>query len=242
MGSSDHHGTSLGYARTPASRNSAGNGRPRRFFECDNTMRRSRITSTACLIEAGERHGSVTIMVLLITFIARAHAITTPLHRASEWKYHSSVPGDVCCPAALQPRCDMLSREEASQMCLELLGGQHAPIDLPESIAMALASIDTGCGKSMGYHIDQFQDGSMCSHMSSIVGASGTFMTHECGELRLPIQTESNGIRAHREHGAIYNPACAYVLLSIGRASIDNGVSLTMPAWGGPGKFTYPSR
>ena len=126
-------------------------------------------------------------------------------------------------------------------MYLELLGGQQAPTSLPESVAMALVIIDTGCGKSMGNHKDQFHAGSMYHQSSSIAGASGTFTTDKCGELRLPVQTDANGIRAYRETGAIYNPSCAYVLLSIGRASIESGVKLEMPSWGEPGKFVYPN-
>lgn len=44
-----------------------------------------------------------------------------------------------------------------------------------------------------------------------------------------------------RENDAIYNPSCAYVLLSIGRASIEQGVEMMMPAWGEAGTITYPN-
>ena len=37
------------------------------------------------------------------------------------------------------------------------------------------------------------------------------------------------------------NKACPYVLLALGRASIEKGVILLMPAWGADGHFAYPN-
>lgn len=59
--------------------------------------------------------------------------------------------------------------------------------------------------------------------------------------MRLPVETVSHGIRAYTEEDAILNPACAYVLLAVGRASIERGVAMTVPAWGEVGHLTYPN-
>ena len=57
-----------------------------------------------------------------------------------------------------------------------------------------------------------------------MTGVGGPMPTSHRGELRLPMQTSSHGIRAFREKNSILNPKCPYVLLAIGRASREQGV------------------
>ena len=49
------------------------------------------------------------------------------------------------------------------------------------------------------------------------------------------------GTRKYIAPNSIFNPKCAYVLIAIGRASIQQGVKLVMPAWGADGYFEYPN-
>eukprot|EP00966_Prymnesium_polylepis_P133761 3091796-Prymnesium_polylepis.1 len=60
------------------------------------------------------------------------------------------------------------------------------------------------------------------------------------GAFRFPMIT-NKGLRKWDENNAILNPACPYVLLALGRASKEQGLSLHMPAWGADGSFSFPN-
>ena len=57
----------------------------------------------------------------------------------------------------------------------------------------------------------------------------------------MPIVTEHNGIRKWCESNSILNETCPYALLAPGRASIEKGLSLSMPGWGADGFMSYPN-
>eukprot|EP00966_Prymnesium_polylepis_P019226 443218-Prymnesium_polylepis.1 len=66
-------------------------------------------------------------------------------------------PGVLPDPALLKPpRADLLTRDQAGQLYLELLAGCEPPDDLSTSITECLVIADTGCATSMGNHKDQF--------------------------------------------------------------------------------------
>ena len=71
-------------------------------------------------------------------------------------------------------------------------------------------------------------------------GAEGNFVTKQKGELRWPMVTDQHGVRCFREKDSILNRKCAFVLIAIGRASIEQGVVIVMNAWGKGGHFSYP--
>ena len=73
-----------------------------------------------------------------------------------------------------------------------------------------------------------------------VEGAGGPMRTSKRGTMSLPVSTNL-GTRKYVASDAIYNPKCAYVLIAIGRASIQQGVKLVMPAWGADGYFEYPN-
>ena len=64
--------------------------------------------------------------------------------------------------------------------------------------------------------------------------------TSQRGTMSIPVPTNL-GTRKYIAPNAIFNPKCAYVLIAIGRASIQQGVKLVMPAWGADGYFEYPN-
>lgn len=203
---------------------------------------------TCAFIE--DNAGQIIVTLILVALAQRGAALSytrgtsysTKLpgtqHGVTRW--HTGLPIETALPAT-EPRADLLTHEEAAQLHCELLAGHDVPSEIPDSIARALCLADSGCGRSMGNHRDQFESGSIRPKVSSVAGAAGTFQTRECGKLRMPLETKSHGVRAFREEGAILNPSCAYVLLSVGRASIEHGVAMYMARWGEPGEMIYPN-
>ena len=59
--------------------------------------------------------------------------------------------------------------------------------------------------------------------------------------LAWPIATDQHGIGLFCEEGAIYNRKCPYILLSIGKASHQQGVELYMPPDGKNAYFQFPT-
>ena len=146
-------------------------------------------------------------------------------------------------PAAdlkLDPGADYLTHEQAQQLHLELLAGNAVPPKLPRSITHTLAIGDTGCARSMGNHSDQFKKGSIYEHESDVSGAAGAFKTRERGEMALPMGSNV-GVRLWSEKDSIVNTQCAYILLAIGRASREQGLSLHMPGGGGDCTAQFPN-
>ena len=92
----------------------------------------------------------------------------------------------------------------------------------------------------MGNHSDQFKKGSIVDRDSDVSGAAGAFKTKQCGELSYPCDT-SHGIRLWEEGDSIVNEQCAYVLLALGRASCEKGLSLSMPPWGTDCQAAFPN-
>lgn len=190
--------------------------------------------------ETGRRHsGAIAVVIILVALMYRA----TALNRVHHQHGVALTKGmQLAAYTAINtPRADLLTASEARQLYLELLAGHDGGDGLPNSIARALVIVDTGCARSMGNHRDQFKLGSMRAHKTEVAGASGSFTTAECGEIRLPVETVGHGMRMFREKDAIFNPNCAYVLISVGRASIEQGVQMTMPAWGEAGTILYPN-
>ena len=138
------------------------------------------------------------------------------------------------------PRADYVTQEQARQLFIELLAGNEQPPSLPAS-ARCLVIGDTGCGRSMGNHREQFAAGSLFSKTSTVLGVGGNMTTRQRGHLRVPVQTCDHDVLAYAERGAILNEKCPFVLLALGRASIEQGVSVCVPPWGGDGYFEYPS-
>ena len=138
------------------------------------------------------------------------------------------------------PRTDYLTYEQAQQLHCELLAGNEQP-PLPSFYTRTLAIVDGGCATTMGNHRGQFEEGSLYPDEAKVNGAGGSFKTKEKGTFQWPMQTRSHGMKKWREEGSICNESCAYVLLSIGRESIEKGVELFAPAWGGDGYFRYPN-
>jgi hypothetical protein len=65
--------------------------------------------------------------------------------------------------------------------------------------------------------------------------------TKQRGELSYPMSTDNVGLRLWEESKSILNRACAYVLLALGRASREKGLSLDMPSWGANCTGTFPN-
>ena len=150
---------------------------------------------------------------------------------------HYDAPSIAC--MAL-PRADLLTPEQAGQLHLELLAGCETPKGLPRSITHCLAIADTGCATSMGNSEDHFKPGTLVKSQSKVVGVSGPMTLDRKGEFRYPMET-NHGIRKWEEGNSILNKTCPYVLLALGRSSIEKGLSLTMPAWGGDGYMSFPN-
>ena len=127
------------------------------------------------------------------------------------------------------PRADLLTAEQAGQLHLELLAGHEPPADLPRSITHVLVIADTGCATTIGNSPDQFKPGSIVESKTDVIGAFGPGTCNKRGHFRFPMETESHGIRKFEESNSILNDKCPYVLLALGRASIEQGVSLYMP-------------
>jgi hypothetical protein len=137
--------------------------------------------------------------------------------------------------------CPLLTKAEAVQMHVELLAGNEPPPGLHDAIAKCLVIVDTGCGRSMGNHPVQFKAGSIRKDEATASGAHGAFVTKFKGTWAMPMQTESHGIRVCNEYDAVLHEECPYALWSPGRASIERGVSLSMPGWGEDGFFEFPN-
>jgi len=137
--------------------------------------------------------------------------------------------------------CPLLTRAQACQLHVELLAGNEPPPSLPDAIAKCLVIVDTGCGRSMGNHPLQFKAGSIREKVTTATGAHGSFKTMFEGTWAMPMQTESHGICMYGECDAVLHEACPYALWSPGRASIECGVSLSMPAWGKDGFVEFTS-
>eukprot|EP00966_Prymnesium_polylepis_P323304 7379509-Prymnesium_polylepis.1 len=138
------------------------------------------------------------------------------------------------------PRDDYFTAEQANQLQIELLAGCDVPENLPRSITHTLAIIDTGCGRSMGNHTDHFEPESLYDCKSPIDGASGAFVAKQRGNLRWPMES-NRGMRMWREPESVFNRRCAYLLLSGGRASIREGMTMWLPGWGADGVLTWPN-
>jgi len=137
--------------------------------------------------------------------------------------------------------CPLLTRAQACQLHVELLAGNEPPPSLPDAIAKCLVIVNTGCGRLMGNHPLQFQAGSIREKVTTATGAHGSFKTMFEGTWAMPMQTESHGICMYGECDAVLHEACPYALWSPGRASIERGVSLSMPAWGKDGFVEFTS-
>ena len=109
----------------------------------------------------------------------------------------------------------------------------------PSQDLKVLLICDTGCGCSMGNKRGQFVKGSLKASKASVQGAGGTMTTNEKGDFRFPMPSWRHGIVAFDESDSIYNPACAFALAAIGKASAERGVKLEMPGWGADGYFEY---
>ena len=160
---------------------------------------------------------------------------------------HADAPVPVCMALTIadttsgnMPRADLLTAGQAGQLHLELLGGCDPPSNLPKSITQCLAIADTGCATSMGNHVDHFKPGSLYKSQSNVVGVSGAMTLDKRGDFRYPMET-NKGIRKWEENKSIFNPKCPYVLLALGRASTEKGLTMYMPAWGADGSMTFPN-
>ena len=141
--------------------------------------------------------------------------------------------------ALAAPRADMLTREQCDTLYVQLLAGNEAPENMPDSLKAIIIG-DSGCGIDMPNHPDQCAPGSIYKCDSKVQGAGGLMTVREKGHMRMPIDS-SHGIRVYRGDNSILNTLCAYVLLALGRASREQGVHAVMPAWGRDGYFEYPS-
>ena len=121
----------------------------------------------------------------------------------------------------------------------ELLAGNGEPEELSDDLKQ-LCICDTGCGTSMPNRPGQCRRESIYNSDSLIEGAGGQLTIKQKGYLSLPMQT-NRGLARFTEADAILNDRCAYVLLAIGRASKQQGVTLVMPPWGADGYFEYPN-
>jgi len=92
----------------------------------------------------------------------------------------------------------------------------------------------------MGNHSCQYGEGSLYDERAEVSGASGKFSTSEKGLLQLPMMSKGHGLKIFEEAGSILNESCPYILIAIGRASHEQGVSLPLPAWGKDGFFEFP--
>ena len=139
------------------------------------------------------------------------------------------------------PRQDYLDHAQAEQLRVELLAGHEVPPNLPRSITHTIAIADTGCARSMANHKDQMKPGSIYSFESEVTGVAGALKTKERGHMAFPMLTHNKGMRVWNEKQSILNEVCAYVLLSLGRASLEQGMDLVMPAWGKDCTVSWPN-
>jgi len=93
----------------------------------------------------------------------------------------------------------------------------------------------------MANHEDQMKKGSIYDFESDVSGVAGSLKVNKRGEMSYPIPTENAGLKLWEEQHSILNKACAYVLLSLGRASIEKGLSTDIPAWGADCFATFPN-
>ena len=133
----------------------------------------------------------------------------------------------------------MLTNKQAEQLTIELLGDAEELEVLPES-ARRIVIGESGAGRSMTPEMSHCEPGSIREGESDVVGAEGRFKAKFRGDLALPIQS-NKGVGLFKEKQVIINTLCPYVLLSLGRASIEQGIRLHMPGWGEDGYFVYPN-
>ena len=138
------------------------------------------------------------------------------------------------------PCVDMLDATQARALFLELLAGCEQPENIPEG-AKKLIICDSGCCRTVLNHRDQTEPGSVRKGKSDLCGADGKFSAEHEADSRLPMPTKEHGIGVYREKGCILHEPCPYVLLAIGLGSIQQGISLWVPAWGAAGYFEFPS-
>ena len=138
------------------------------------------------------------------------------------------------------PRDDIFTYEQSRSLYLEMLAGNEPPEELPPGLR-CLCIGDTGCGTSMGNDVEtQFEPNSVYKSKTDLAAAGGSLTCEEKAHMRYPLTT-SRGPGFWRERDSIVNRLCPYVLLALGRASIEKGLSMWMPAWGEDGYFAYPN-
>jgi len=186
-------------------------------------------------------HKHLVLYALLFAYIAAARAGSVTGAGARPAPVGRTLDQLVAGSARYDTYCPLLTRAQACQLHVELLAGNESPPSLPDAIAKCLVIVDTGCGHSMGNHPLQFQAGSIREKVTTATGAHGSFKTMFEGTWAMPMQTESHGICMYGECNAVLHEACPYALWSPGRASIERGVSLSMPAWGKDGFVEFTS-
>jgi len=198
------------------------------------------------LVWAANNYMTLVVGTVLIAFCRLGAA--TPSAQFGNLHSIAIVPGPPPSPppsppdqtrALAAPRADMLTRAQCDTLYVQLLAGNEAPENMPDSLKAIIIG-DTGCGIDMPNHPDQCAPGSIYKCDSKVQGAGGLMTVHEKGHMRMPIDT-SHGIGVYRGDNSILNTLCAYVLLALGRASREQGVNAVMPAWGRDGYFEYPS-
>ena len=143
-------------------------------------------------------------------------------------------------PAALgAPRADLLSFEQARQMHLELIAGHEPPRGIPKAITRTLAIVDTGCATSMAPADDFFEPGSLYSAKVNVIGAGGGLTLNQRGTFRYPMESDNHGIFKFKEKDSIKNVNCPYILIAVGRASLEMGAALFMPGYGENGTLAF---
>jgi hypothetical protein len=188
-------------------------------------------------------HTQFVVILLLLAYIATAGASSVKGADAAAREGSTARTLDQLTSgsARYDAYCPLLTKAEAVQMHVELLAGNEPPPGLHDAIAKCLVIVDTGCGRSMGNHPVQFKAGSIRKDEATASGAHGAFVTKFKGTWAMPMQTESHGIRVCNEYDAVLHEECPYALWSPGRASIERGVSLSMPGWGEDGFFEFPN-
>ena len=93
----------------------------------------------------------------------------------------------------------------------------------------------------MGNSEDQFKKGSIVAAQAKVIGVSGPMTINRRGIFQFPMDTINQGLKKWEENNSILNRACPYVLLALGRASIEHGLAMYMPGWGADGYFSYPN-
>ena len=137
-------------------------------------------------------------------------------------------------------RCDHLTKNQASQLYVELMAGNAAPVGLPNSLK-CLIICDSGAGTTICPSDEHFEKGSLVESTSRVLGVDGPASCGWRGTARLCMTTTSGDEKPglYHEKRSIKNPRCPFVLMAIGRASIEQGVCMVMPSWGLDGYFEF---